>query len=121
MAHIMIVDDEDLLRQTLRHILEAAGHEVLDASNGNECLKALETQAVDVVITDIVMPEKEGIELIADIRRSYPDLKILAISAGAWGGKFDYLETATKLGAHAALAKPFTADQIRQAVADCLT
>ena len=121
MAQILVVDDEPLLRQTLRSALETEGHDVFEASNGVECLAFLKSQPVDLVVTDIVMPEKEGMELIQDIRRDFPDLRILAISAGAWGGKFDYLESAKKLGAHSVLAKPFNATAIRNAVLDCLS
>ena len=120
MARILIADDEELLRQTLRYALESEGHEVFEAGNGVQCLDVLKSQPVDLVVTDIVMPEKEGIELIKEIRRDFPEMRILAISAGAWGGKFDYLDTAAKMGAHAVLAKPFSATQIREAVRDCL-
>jgi CheY-like chemotaxis protein len=102
-ARILVVDDDAGVREVLQSMLEAAGYTVLVAVNGREALAALRESAFDCIITDLVMPEQEGIETIKMIRRDYPDLGIIAMS-GAFGG--DYLRIASYLGAHATLAKP---------------
>ncbi|MFZ4437487.1 MAG: response regulator [Syntrophales bacterium] len=105
---ILVVDDNDQMREMLRLILETAGHEVLDAANGKIALHLLKTMTVDLVITDIIMPEMEGIELVMNIHKLYPRVKIIAISGG---GKVDpnlCLGMAGKLGADRTLLKPFS-------------
>ena len=82
MANILVVDDEELVRATLRQMLESADHVVFEAANGKEALRSFENRAVDLVITDIIMPEKEGIETIIDLRKIAPNLRIVAISGG---------------------------------------
>jgi DNA-binding response OmpR family regulator len=100
---VLIIDDEPEVRSLLRCILEAHGFRVIEAENGRLGQEYAEREMVDVVVTDLVMPEKEGIETIVWLRRSCPEKKIIAIS-GAFGGS--YLKVATALGADAALAKP---------------
>ena len=107
MAHILVIDDEDLMRQMLRDIIEDAGHEVSVASDGRAGLAALQEKPADLVITDILMPEQDGLELIRDLHREHPDVKILAISGGGTTVKLDFLPQAQELGAHGALHKPF--------------
>lgn len=120
MARILVVDDEDLVRTTLRQMLEKDGHEVLEAVNGNEALEVFGKQKADLVITDIVMPEKEGIETIVELRKLEPDLKIVAISGGGRTENFDFLDLAKKFGADNVLAKPFKMDEIRNVVGEIL-
>jgi len=110
---ILVVDDELYVRDFANRALTYAGFEVRTAENGREALLVLRREPVDLVITDLVMPEFEGLELISELRRSYPALPVLAIS-GAAGGL--YLKTARPLGAKAVLAKPFTVRQILEAV-----
>jgi CheY-like chemotaxis protein len=102
-ARILVVDDDAGVREVLQSMLETAGYRVAVAVNGREALAALRERVFDCIITDLVMPEQEGIETIKLIRRDYPDLGIIAMS-GAFGG--DYLRIASYLGAHATLAKP---------------
>ena len=116
MARILVVDDEEIIRFTLRQILEKAGHEVLEAANGRDALDSYEEHRVDLVITDIIMPEKEGIETIVELRQRQPDLRIIAVSGGGRTRTLDYLEIAERLGADGALAKPLN----RQAVIDAV-
>lgn len=120
MARILVVDDEQLVRATLRQMLEHAGHDILEAENGEAALETCDGAEIDLVITDILMPEKEGIETIIELRQQTPDLKIIAISGGDRGAQLDYLGMAERLGADSVLAKPFRRDQILQAVRDAL-
>lgn len=116
MASVLVVDDEPLIRETLRQILEHAGHEVTDVGNGKEALSALSGRTFDLVITDILMPEKEGIETIIEIKSQMPNLAIIAISGGDRAGAMDVLGIARRLGANQVLAKPFRGEQILNAV-----
>lgn len=90
-------------------MLESAGYDVSLASNGRDAVSILETQRFTAILTDLVMPEQEGIETIKLIRRDYPELKIIAMS-GAFGG--DYLRIAGYLGAHSTLAKPINMETL---------
>lgn len=116
MAEILVVDDEHLLRSTLRHTLEAAGHVVREAANGIEAIDAIKRHRPALVVMDILMPEKEGIETILDIRRQYGDIKIIAMSGGGRVGDTAVLTVAEKLGADRVIAKPFSRDQLMSAV-----
>jgi DNA-binding response OmpR family regulator len=104
---VLVVDDEPEVRALLTEILAAAGYDVIVACDGEEALDAVRTHAPGLMITDLVMPRKEGLETIREARQLAPGMKIIAIS-GAFGNRF--LTVATHLGAHAALAKPFSAD-----------
>jgi DNA-binding response OmpR family regulator len=104
---VLVVDDEPEVRSVLTEILAAAGYDVIVACDGEEALEAVRTHAPGLMITDLVMPRKEGLETIREARQLAPGMKIIAIS-GAFGNRF--LTVATHLGAHAALAKPFSAD-----------
>lgn len=114
MAEILIIDDDSQMRRLLIRILKSAGHHVREASDGAAGLKAFREERPVLVITDIFMPEKEGIETIRSLRQQAPDLPILAISGS---GLKDYLNFAMQLGATAALSKPFSADQLLATVA----
>jgi DNA-binding response OmpR family regulator len=119
-AHILIVDDDDLLRGALHKTLVRAGHDVEDASDGMAALQAFGRRRCDVVITDIVMPKTEGLDMIRALRRLDPEIKIIAISGGGLGKAGDYLEMAQKFGATRVLAKPFSGGEIVAAVAEVL-
>ena len=120
MASVLVVDDEQLVRETLRQFLEHAGHEVFEAANGTQALAAIKTRPYDLVITDILMPEKEGIETIMDLREQMPDLVIIAISGGDRAGAIDVLGIAKKLGANDVLVKPFRREEVLNAVEKAL-
>lgn len=114
MANILLIDDDDILRDVLAGALAHYGHVVRQASNGNEGLKSYREQPADLVITDIVMPEKEGLDTIRDLRRDFPNARVIAMSGGLAHDPRLYLHMAGKFGAHAVLAKPFPlADLIR--------
>jgi PAS domain S-box-containing protein len=114
---ILVVDDEPAVRSFLRLALESAGYSVEEASNGKDAIAWIGRGAPDLVITDLVMPEKEGIETIETLRRSHPKLPILAIS-GAWGGS--YLKIAAHLGANAVLSKPVNPEELVSQVGEIL-
>lgn len=112
MARILVIDDEELIRETIRMKLEQSGHVVTEAANGVEGLRALEDGLFDLVVTDIIMPEQEGIETIRKIRHRDPQVAIIAISGGGRGRNYQFLDIAKKLGANEALSKPFTGSQL---------
>jgi CheY-like chemotaxis protein len=114
---ILIVDDDDRVRAWLREVLEGAGHKVREAANGKEALDLLQHDTVDLFITDLVMPEQEGIETVRLLRYSYPDLKIITIS-GAFGPLF--LRMTKVLGAKAALQKPIGVQKLLETVNEVL-
>jgi YesN/AraC family two-component response regulator len=116
---ILIIDDEEAILRMMRLALEKAGYAVLDASNGIEGLNIYHEALPDLVITDIFMPEMEGLEMIMALRRENRNIKIIAISGGGTNG-FDHLPTAIKLGALRAVAKPFTQQDLLGAVGDLL-
>lgn len=84
MANLLVVDDDEAVRMMLRKMLEADSHDVVTAENGIQALNWLRTHVIDVIILDIIMPEKEGFETIVEIRSDYPNLKIIAISGGLY-------------------------------------
>lgn len=117
MSSVLIVDDQDLVRRTLRLALEAEGLVVHEASDGHEALRLYRTSPTDVVVTDIVMPNKEGIETIFELRRSSTRVKIIAMSGRDTA---DFLEMARKLGADHILRKPFEMRALVTLVRECL-
>ncbi len=104
------------VRETIPLALQAEGHIVFDASDGRIALPGLGREAVDLVISDIIMPEVDGIGLILAIQKRHPTLRVMCISGGDRMGQIDYLELAAKLGAQLVLAKPFTSRQLLAAV-----
>lgn len=112
MAQILIADDEDGFRFLLRRMLAASGHEVREVADGDAAIACLRTFPAQVAIVDLFMPGKEGIETIMEIRRRYPDTKVIAISGGAPKTGTSFLGMAQKLGAHRTLSKPFSADEL---------
>jgi len=120
MTKILIIDDNPMAQHTISRILESAGYEVITAANGREGLAAFHLQQPDLVVSDIIMPEKEGIETIMEILRDKPGTKIIAISGGGRMGNTDLLQVAKKLGATETLAKPFDPQDLLDCVALCL-
>ena len=121
MAQILIIDDEPNMRSMLRQMLHQAGHQVSEAGNGAEGIDSYERDPPDLVITDILMPKKEGIETIIALHRADPDLPIIAISGGGRSGGTNFLSSAKKLGARHALWKPFRGDQLVSVVSESLS
>lgn len=113
---VLLVDDDDDFRAVLRRILVRAGHHVTEARDGLEALARLRLQPAGLLITDLIMPKKEGVETILEVRRTYPETKIIAISGGGRGRGSDHLVIASEVGAHAVLEKPFTFAEILGAI-----
>jgi DNA-binding response OmpR family regulator len=116
MARIIVIDDEGVLRATIRRVLAAAGHEVLEASDGELGLKLLADHGADLVVTDIFMPGQDGIVTVRRIRKEFPAVKIIAMSGGDATGRMDLRPDAVMLGAAASLAKPFAPAELLAAV-----
>ena len=108
MKRILIIDDETNILLMLKKMLERAGYEIDLASNGEEGLRLFRNEPSDLVITDIIMPEKEGLETIREMRKMQPEMKIIAMSGGGKISADNYLETAKIFGASRIMEKPFT-------------
>jgi CheY-like chemotaxis protein len=117
---ILLVDDNNQIRASICRLLVAAGYDVTDAANGREALRKLAREPVDLVITDLVMPEMEGIETIFSIRRQKPELPIIAMSGGGIGDAKTYLAVALKAGVGRAFAKPFENSEFLSAIKELL-
>jgi DNA-binding response OmpR family regulator len=117
MALILLIDDDATLRRGLRIALEKSGHEIVDVANGREGITAFTRRPADLVVTDIIMPDVEGIETIRLIRKVNAVVPIFAISGGGRGKPSDYLHLAKVLGATQVFAKPFDVDALRAAIA----
>jgi YesN/AraC family two-component response regulator len=120
MAKILVIDDDPSIQTMLKKMLEKAGHEVDTACNGSEGLDKIECCLPDLLVTDIVMPEKEGLELIFYLRRKNPELKIIAISGGGRFNYEGYLTSAKHLGANLIFQKPLVHKEFVQAVSDLI-
>jgi DNA-binding response OmpR family regulator len=120
MARILLIEDDDSVRTILLLTLTHHGHTVIEASNGREGLDLFRQSNVDLVITDIVMPEKEGFEVMMKLRRKHPSMKIIAMSGGGLHNAAHYLHTAKLLGAAKVLAKPFSNETLMAAVNELL-
>lgn len=117
MARILVIDDNEDVCVVVSSILETAGHEVIVANDGARGIELQRQSPAELVITDILMPGKEGIETIRDLKQEFPELKIIAISgAGKASMATDYLLTAKELGARAVLHKPFGPGALLEAV-----
>ena len=118
MATILVIDDEQITRSILHAVLEEDGHQVLEASNGRVGLALYQERHVDLIITDIVMPEMSGIDLMLELTRKNHNVKVIAISAGLNSDRG--LRVATALGARRTFHKPFNVEEIRRSVRDVL-
>jgi len=121
MARVLVIDDDEQILAMLRIMLENEGYEVEVASNGQKGAMLYRANPADVIITDIIMPEKEGIETIIELRREYPDVRIIAMSGGGRFGPDHFLQLAKSLGAMKTLSKPFRREEIITAVAEVLS
>jgi CheY-like chemotaxis protein len=113
---ILIVDDEPGIRELLSMILESAGHSVVVAEDGMEAPKVMASRQIDVVITDLLMPERDGLEFITEIRSKHPTVKIVAMSGGGHIARDSYLRIAKNFGAHYLLEKPFSQAGVLSAI-----
>jgi DNA-binding NtrC family response regulator len=119
-ARILVIDDDIQVREMLREMLERVGHEVVDASDGTEGMKVFRKSPTDLVVTDIFMPDKDGIVTIQELKNEYPEVPIIALSGGGGFKRFDFLETARRLGASALLRKPVDWEELTETVSEML-
>jgi CheY-like chemotaxis protein len=119
-AYILVIDDNEVIRRTLTQILKNAGYEVHCEPDGRQGLQAFHKRQPDLVITDIIMPDMDGIETIMKLRALPCACPIIAISGGRGIGSVDYLTSAKLLGAAGTLRKPFEAKDLLQMVSGCL-
>jgi len=120
MATILLADDDDQVRTMLQRILVQEGYEVIEARDGVEALDLYDPASIDAVVTDIVMPEKEGLETIREIRKMNPAARIIAISGGGRIKPEDYLEWANRIGVDRTFTKPLRRVELLGAVAELL-
>jgi DNA-binding NtrC family response regulator len=119
MKRVLIVDDEAQMRGLLEDLLQD-DYQVLTACDGAEALQRLEQDGAELVITDLVMPNMNGLDLMVAVRKHYPALKVIAISGGGLIGRLDYLPIASLIGAARVMRKPFTVADMRSAVREVL-
>ena len=112
MKRVLIIDDDPLILSSLRDGFKSAGYEVLEASDGNRGIQLYREQPPSLVITDILMPEKDGLEIIRELRRQSPDVKIIAMSGGGPRQGLDFLPEAKLFGADRTIDKPFRFHEI---------
>jgi DNA-binding response OmpR family regulator len=120
-ANILIVDDEEMARAGFRKILAREGYEIQEAQDGEEALRILRRGNVDLCVLDIIMPNKDGIEVLRELRAEDNNLPVLAISGGGHADLGLYLRMAKKLGVNATLAKPFGAEELLGVVESLLS
>jgi CheY-like chemotaxis protein len=120
MARILVIDDDEQVLDMLYESLTREGYDVLKASNGEQGLRLYREKSVDLIITDIIMPEKEGIETIIELRQDFPNVKIIAISGGGRAGTKDYLQMAKIFGVQRTFAKPVAREQLLDAIKELI-
>ena len=119
-ARILVVDDNASVRRSLTALLTRAGHEVIQAANGSEASRVWHEVELDLVILDLFMPEKDGIETMVELRAFVPGIPIIVMSGGAYGSQMDMLSAAELLGASLTIEKPFTLEEMLEAVRKAL-
>ncbi len=120
MARILIIDDEPQIRSMLRLMLERVGYEIAEAPDGIEGIRKYRENPADLIITDLIMPNKDGIGMIIDLKKEFPQVKIIAMSGGGVNRPEGYLDGAKKLGATRTLTKPIDRDEMLKAVKETL-
>lgn len=121
MKNILLVDDEASIRMMVRAVLSDEDYTFEEASNGTVALEMLEAKEYDLIITDVIMPDCDGIELVMQVRRKLPDIKVIVMSGGGRVRADHYLNLAEKLGAARVFEKPFNTAELRETVRDLLT
>ncbi len=117
---ILVIDDDDQMRVLLRQVMEWAGYEVTEATNGRQGMMQQRKNPADLVITDLIMPEQEGLETIGQLRKEFAGIKIIAISGGGRIGPEAYLPAARELGADRVFSKPFDVQELVTSVKELL-
>ncbi len=116
MAKILLVEDDELVRDMLAQVLKRAKHEVQTASNGDEATELLKTSKPEIMVTDIIMPQKSGITLISEVKNKHPDMEIIAISGGGRLDPTGYLDLSESLGASVSFEKPIDNQALLMAI-----
>ena len=119
-ASILVVDDDPEFREALCRALRGAGHAVEEAADGIQALRVAAADPPDLLITDLIMPNRDGIELVMAVKQAHPAMRILVISGRANVGPLDLMDVAARLGANATLAKPFATEQLFAKIAEVL-
>ncbi|MBL4614287.1 MAG: response regulator [Magnetovibrio sp.] len=120
MSRILVIDDDRFVRTSIRAVLESVGHEVADAGDADAGIELQRLSLFDVVIVDLVMPQKEGLETIRELKNDYPDLPIIAISGGGEIIRKNFVEAAELFGATSTLEKPFGGEDLLNAIEQVL-
>lgn len=120
MANILLIDDNIELLKMERSFLESAGHKVCTATNGIQAMQLVRKNSYELIVTDILMPEKEGIETILEIRKKYKSVKIIAVSGGGRIDAINYLDMALAMGATQTLQKPFSGKKLLEVITEVL-
>lgn len=120
MARILVIDDNRGFREMLADMLERNGYTVLEAPDGEAGIRLYRQSPCDLIITDLIMPGKEGFETINDLKQEFPDVKIIAMTGVRWVDTEDYLKLAGRLGAQRTLAKPFNQKEVLETIRDLL-
>lgn len=118
MAKVLVIDDDPKVRSVVARFVELEGHTVVQAENGKEAIDQLQGDPADLVISDIFMPEMDGLEVLIQLREHFPDAKLVAMSGGGAIAASHVLKTAKVLGAVAVLEKPFDLEDIRELLSD---
>ncbi len=120
MKRILIVEDDIYIREMIRFMLEFNGYEVEEAPDGKVAMRLHQKEPADLIITDIIMPDKEGLETIIELCRDFPDVKIIAMSGGGHCKAEDYIHLAKSFGAHRTFIKPFKLKEMLKVVEELL-
>ena len=121
LKNILLVDDEESIRKMVRAVLGEEEYAFTEASNGVEALEIMETQSFDLILTDVIMPDCDGIELVMSVRKKLPDIKVIVMSGGGRVRADHYLNLAEKLGAARVFEKPFNTAELRETVSELLS
>ncbi len=121
LKNILLVDDEESIRKMVRAVLGEKEYAFTEASNGVEALEMMETQSFDLILTDVIMPDCDGIELVMSVRKKLPDIKVIVMSGGGRVRADHYLNLAEKLGAARVFEKPFNTAELRETVSELLS
>lgn len=120
MTRILVADDDAIFLRVCSKVLRSAGYEVLTAGDGNQALHVLRTEKIDLIIIDVLMPNKDGLETIKLVRERYAGASIISISGGGFLSSADYLRMSRTMGANASLNKPFSNEELLKTVEDVL-
>jgi DNA-binding NtrC family response regulator len=120
MSKILVIEDEELMRDVISRMLRHDGYEVIELDDGRLVSGILEQGGIGLVVTDIIMPEKEGLEIITALKKEYPEIKIIAVSGGGSWGPDSYLQLARKFGADRTFIKPVMRKEFISAVKELI-